>query len=341
MEKRSLIELLGVPAKAAHLNADSRARIDPGVGVSCPLGRSANIVLVERIRTRHLVTMANKMLAWDTSPEFGNVKEIGFYRCGDCDLQFFHPAVTGSERFYKQFQKFDWYYKKNKEEYDFARQFVRPADSVLEIGCGRGAFSKQIPAKNYLGLEFSEDAIQAAADDGVLVKKGPIDSHAFCNRDKYDFVCAFHVLEHVAEPYSFIESSLACVKPGGLLVYSVPSDDSFLAIGRNSVTNLPPHHVTRWSDRCLRNLAAIFGMTLVALEHHKMGDHHKRAYASCIILDSLESLIGEQRRLVNRTLRHRFLAKIANIGALLLQNGLRGPWVVPRGPSVTVVYQKV
>ncbi len=308
----------------------------------CPLCGSRRTILAERIKIDDLIRMGSKMVDWDLSSEFRDVKEeIGFYNCQDCDLQFFHPAVTGSERYYAELQKFDWYYRKDKEEYDFAHQFIRPTDCVLEVGCGNGAFARQISAKHYVGLEFSGEAVSAATAAGVVAIKESIQTHAALNQGRYDFVCAFQVLEHVAEPRAFVESCLACTKPGGLVLYSVPSADSFLAIGRNFVTNLPPHHVTRWTDQCLKNVERLFSAELVALQHEKMAPRHKKMYASLVILDSLEAALGTQRRVVNRTLRHRMLAKFSNIAASIVEKGLDNPWVVPHGPSVTAVYKKI
>ncbi|MGV2387332.1 MAG UNVERIFIED_CONTAM: hypothetical protein LVR29_00250 [Microcystis novacekii LVE1205-3] len=63
--------------------------------------------------------------------------------------------ITGSENFYEKLQVFDWYYLEEKNEYDYASQFIKPSDSVLEIGCGKGSFcSKDRVAKTTLVLSL-------------------------------------------------------------------------------------------------------------------------------------------------------------------------------------------
>ena len=42
----------------------------------------------------------------------------------------------------------------------------------------------------------------------------------------------------------------------------MPSDDSFLALSVNNL-NMPPHHITRWSDQALRNLTKLLNVELV------------------------------------------------------------------------------
>jgi 2-polyprenyl-3-methyl-5-hydroxy-6-metoxy-1,4-benzoquinol methylase len=78
-----------------------------------------------------------------------------------------------------------------------------------------------------VGLEFSRKAKEIAFSNGIIIENESIQSHSVAHPAKYDVVCAFQVLEHVSEIRSFIESSIKALKPGGLLIYSIPSADSF------------------------------------------------------------------------------------------------------------------
>jgi hypothetical protein len=69
--------------------------------------------------------MYAKFLKSDISKEFGDVKKIGYYQCIDSDLRFFYPMVTGSENFYEHLQKIEWYYMDEKDEYDYAKNFIK------------------------------------------------------------------------------------------------------------------------------------------------------------------------------------------------------------------------
>ena len=55
-------------------------------------------------------------------------------------------------------QNLEWYYMDEKDEYDYAKNFIKESDLVLEIGCGKGAFAQKISTKKYVGLEFSRKA---------------------------------------------------------------------------------------------------------------------------------------------------------------------------------------
>ena len=310
------------------------------VDVVCPLSKSTRLTVLEKIQTSDLVRMYNKWLDGDISQEFGTIDEIGFYHCADCDLKFFSPAIGGSERFYERLQKFDWYYKDSKTEYDYARQFVKSSDLLLEIGCGKGAFAQQISTKTYVGLELSQKAIEAARENGVDANRETIQDHARNHSAKYDVVCAFQVLEHITDTCSFIDASLTCLRRGGLLIYSVPSSDSFVSFLSNPLTNMPPHHLTWWSDRCLENIAKIFHIELLHLKHEILQSHNKQLYAYAIIMASLEDIFGVRPSLIQRSLKQKGIRKVASLGARILKRGLVDYRLLPRGHTVTVVYRK-
>jgi 2-polyprenyl-3-methyl-5-hydroxy-6-metoxy-1,4-benzoquinol methylase len=310
------------------------------MSIVCPLSGSSNVTLIEEINASDLIKMYNQCLQADISNEFGEVKKLGYYHCIDSDLRFFYPMVTGSEKLYELLQKNPWYYMDDKADYYYANNFIKESDLVLEIGCGRGAFSQKISTKKYVGLEFSRNAKEIAFSKGILIENESIESHAVAHPAKYDVVCAFQVLEHISEIHSFIESSIKALKPGGLLIYSLPSADSFLSLMTNNFLNMPPHHVSFWSDKCLKHIAEIFGMKIVNIEHEKLAEWDKVSWASSIILESLKNWLGVKSELLDMSLKYKVLEKISFLTGEVLAKGLINPKVLPQGHSVNVVYQK-
>ena len=310
------------------------------MSIVCPLSGSSNVTLIEQINASDLIKMYDQSLQADISKEFGEVKQIGYYHCIDSDLRFFYPMVTGSEKYYEHLQKNPWYYMDDKAEYDYANNFIKESDLVLEIGCGRGAFSQKISTKKYVGLEFSRKAKEIALSKGIIIENESIQSHSVAHPAKYDVVCAFQVLEHISEIRSFIESSIKALKPGGLLIYSLPSADSFLSLIANNFFNMPPHHVSFWSDKSLKHIAEIFGMKIVNIEHEKLADWDKVSWASSIILESLRNWLGVQSGLLDMSLKYKVLEKISLLTGEILAKGLINPKVLPQGHTVNVVYQK-
>jgi 2-polyprenyl-3-methyl-5-hydroxy-6-metoxy-1,4-benzoquinol methylase len=311
--------------------------------ITCPLSSSTNLNIIEEVATKDLNKKYQKMLGADISEEFGQTEKIGLYHCLDSDLRFFYPTITASESFYEKLQKFDWYYLDEKEEYNYASQYIKSSHSVLEIGSGKGAFAQKIASQNYVGLEFSQTAMELAKQNKITILNQSIQQHSVNFPETYDIVCAFQVLEHIGDIASFVEASLKCLKPGGLLIYSVPSADSFISLAKNNILNMPPHHVTWWSDKSLEYIGQKYNLKIIELHHEKLSDIHKRWYASTLASISLYELlnISKGNMLIEKRLIHKILSKLASLVGKILVLGLKDDKVLPCGHSVTSVYQKL
>ena len=308
--------------------------------ILCPLSKSHAVELIDLINVRDVLGLYSRHFNMDLSAEFGELRNIGLYHCHESDMNFFHPCISGSESFYENLQRFDWYYMDEKNEYGFASRFIDKTAKVLEIGCGKGVFSKKISCSEYRGLEFSREAMRMAEQDGIVVLNEPVRSHANRNREAYDVVCSFQVLEHVTDVHAFIEASLDCLKPGGLLIYSVPSLDSFSRQVGNFVLDLPPHHVTRWTDLSLRNIAKYFPLEVIELWHEPLQDVHRAFYAGTIFRTALLDMFNIPFLNVDMRFTTRLITHFSNALGRLFARGLTRPEVMPRGISVTCVYRK-
>lgn len=305
-----------------------------------PLSGTENVKTLESIATADLVSLWEKMLGLDIASELSGVSEIQYCECGESGLRFFAPLMTGSERFYEMLQGYEWYYLEEKQEYDVAAPFIGTDDSVLEVGCGRGAFAGKIAPRAYRGLEFSRVAKEMAVSAGLDVVTESIEDHAEGYSEQYDVVCSFQVLEHVSDIRSFIQACVRCLKPGGRLIYSVPSADSYIALLPNSILNMPPHHVSHWPESALRYVAGNFGLSVHAIEYELLSDVHVRSYANLLCSRVIDNTLRRKQSLVDRSLATSVYARIARVMGAVVARGLQEPRMRPRGHSVTAVYCK-
>ncbi|MDY0193869.1 MAG: class I SAM-dependent methyltransferase [Aliarcobacter butzleri] len=300
--------------------------------MKCPLCESKKVIKLETIKKNDLINLYQKM----TDIDFGYLinQDIDYCECQECKLRYFDPLVSGDEKFYNALQKFEWYYMDEKEEYVYAKEYIKATDKVLEVGSGKGAFAKHIGANNYIGLDFSENAKKMAAENGITIENEMIQDYAENHKEEFDVVVSFQVLEHVSDPKSFIESKLQALKVGGKLIIAVPSEDSFLKYVNNGILNMPPHHVTRWCDKTFKYIADTYNLTIETIYHERVQGVHKKLYLNTFIANSFS-----KNKLINTSLTQKIKNKFASLISKFLYKGLKEE-LLPNGHTVLVVFDK-
>lgn len=103
---------------------------------------------------------------------------------------------------------------------------IKPGDSILDAGCGDGRFCYEIrnDNANITGIDYSAQAIAFAQAFAPECSFLIADMTTFKSQP-FDKVVSIEVMEHIppSEVKNFAKNLTACVKPGGLLVISVPS----------------------------------------------------------------------------------------------------------------------
>ena len=186
--------------------------------MKCILCGSDKINKIDMIKKDDLIILYKKSFGIDIENIIKH--DLIYHHCLDCDLLFFTlkngEIPSGDDGFYNHLNKLSWYYMQEKNEYHFAKQFIKENSKVLEVGCGKAAFASFLQNKqNYIGLEFSSDAKKLAKQNGINIENISIEEYSKSNKLKFDIACSFQVLEHVANPYSFIHSQIECLNRGG------------------------------------------------------------------------------------------------------------------------------
>lgn len=96
---------------------------------------------------------------------------------------------------------------------------------ALDIGCGGGLVSESLArmGATVTGIDADQQAIevaQAHADAQDLVIDYQVAAAETLGKARYDLVLALEIVEHVADPQSFVKTCAALCKPGGLLIMS-------------------------------------------------------------------------------------------------------------------------
>ena len=245
--------------------------------VHSPLTNSTNVVLDKEIQCDFIIENYKKQMDIDVSKYFQGLESIQIYRCLDTGFRFYYPFnLEGNGEFYEELQKLPWYYMDWKWEHEIASTMIGPMDKVLEIGCARGSFLERMQQKGAecVGLELNKSAIETGHRKGLNILSQSIRNHAKQNPEKYDLVCSFQVVEHVASIRAFMQASVDTLRPGGTLVVSVPNNDSLMIkFNDDIVLNMPPHHMGLWDMNSLISVQRIFGIELRRIEFETLRNH--------------------------------------------------------------------
>jgi SAM-dependent methyltransferase len=120
-----------------------------------------------------------------------------------------------------------WFRVRNRLIKDLVRRYFPTAERVLEIGCGTGyvlqTLRTALPQSCLSGSEiYAHGLPYAARRVGPEVTLFQMDARDIPYAAEFDLICAFDVLEHVAEDQRVLQELYRALRPGGGVLLSVP-----------------------------------------------------------------------------------------------------------------------
>lgn len=100
---------------------------------------------------------------------------------------------------------------------------ISPPGRLLDYGCGSGAYLQIMRDLGWdvVGIDMSRHGVEATARRGIPAYQGVL-PHPAIPPGTVDVVNFGAVLEHVHDPHELIAAARDTVRPGGLVVFSVP-----------------------------------------------------------------------------------------------------------------------
>ena len=284
----------------------------------CPVCEKADLV-----RQDQTVDLVETLTGWEAATSarfppslwarFRALEKTVLHSCPACRFGRFEPIVTGDADFYRAIET-DQYYNSKKWEFERAiRRIVRSgARSVLDAGCGSGYFLSALrevaPDLRLVGSELDSSLLGEVQAKGFETISGDSDSVARSDH-RFDVVCTFQTLEHVEDPLAFLSTYLGLLRPNGELILSTPDQDGPIRHFDAALTEVPPHHVTRWTAKTFEALLPRLGLDCVLVEREPLPAYLFDGYLPVAwregcwpaeILDPLAKAVGEVCRGVRR-----------------------------------------
>jgi 2-polyprenyl-3-methyl-5-hydroxy-6-metoxy-1,4-benzoquinol methylase len=124
--------------------------------------------------------------------------------------------------------------KKRFQNYRKALNYLESIHGVgklLDVACGSGAFISIAQSRGWSvdGVEISPALCNACkSNSGISVVNATFEE-ASLPYNYYDVITFWDIIEHVTDPIFCIEKARSLLKPGGLILFCTPDEDSLLA----------------------------------------------------------------------------------------------------------------
>lgn len=113
---------------------------------------------------------------------------------------------------------------------DLLDRIPHDAKRILEFGCGEAALGhalKQRQECRVVGIELDPDAAAVAAQRLDAVHSGDVRNLVDIIDERFEWIVGGDILEHLDEPWTFLEDLRKLAAPGGQLLLSVPNVGSW------------------------------------------------------------------------------------------------------------------
>jgi SAM-dependent methyltransferase len=203
-----------------------------------------------------------------TTHVYGDSERAGraFFHCNHCDVRYQFPRLTPEEddRFYAcEFEGFmerrtvnggGWRRAEEHISINEATQlrrmkYLRPqlpdAARILEVGCSSGFMLFPLVKSGHecTGIEPSGVFSEFVKNRDLPVYASLDGLQKSCPTAQFDIILHFFVLEHIADPVTFLKTQLALLAPGGKVIFEIPNAADPLY----SVYDIPEFERFYWS----------------------------------------------------------------------------------------------
>lgn len=212
---------------------------------------------------------------------------------------------------------------------------LRTSGRILDIGCASGHFLLSMKALGWetYGVELNEYAAHRAKEHGLEVFCGEVEAAQF-ERDTFDVVTLWDVIEHLHSPKSTLSEINRILKKDGLLVVSTPDVGSLDAniFGRYWAGLDSPRHLFLFSAQTLSLLLQELGFEILQSKYFT-GNYYTFVQSLRFFIEDM--VTDSALRKVGRILINPPVVRVVLLPYFLLINRLM------KGPVMTIFAGKI
>jgi len=191
-------------------------------------------------------------------------------------------------------ERYEAHHRERRDEGDFVfvperiplfREAVGTGKRVLDLGCRSGALTRHLLEGNeVVGVDVDPAALAKAAALGIEPVAANVEEPLPFESESFDAVVAGELLEHLRFPDALVAEVRRVLRPGGVLVGSVPNAfrlQSRLRFVRGRPPEDDPTHLRMFSPDAVRSLLA--GFHDVRLDY--VGGRYRRLHPRLLARD--------------------------------------------------------
>ena len=162
--------------------------------------------------------------------------------------------------------------------FDWIRDDLKKSNNCLELGCASGYFLATIKdhVKSVSGIETHILLKEYCNNIGIRT----FNSLEECEKEQFDRVFMFFLLEHIGDPISYLRAVKTLIKPNGKLFIVVPNiDDALMKLydipAFKSFYFTPAHqfYYSKYTLSRVINLAGMSNFTIFPLQRYDISNH--------------------------------------------------------------------
>jgi SAM-dependent methyltransferase len=201
----------------------------------------------------------------------GGLPAANIWRCPRCGFVFRHPLLSPAhyEALYEAGSLGLWDGVAAREDFRLIRDRLASLDGqvidALDVGCYTGQLLLSFPKSLRLyGVEPNREAAEVSRSKGVEIIAGTVEGLENVDR-RFDVITACDVIEHVANPLTFLDQLARKLKAEGRLFVTTGNCDSWFwrFAGARFWYSYFAEHISFIGERWLRTMPGRIGLELV------------------------------------------------------------------------------